>query len=779
MQLAEVRDTPRPTEVSQSRRAAVGPLWRDERIRSVLLIGLIVVLANSTYLFHVFNPNPINQVSGLGTISQAGPLPGQNNIDPNIGFTAQALGHLAAVDWLHGHVPWWNPYEGVGAPLAGEMQAAAFFPLNAFNLLANGQIYFRLTLEVVAGIGTYFLLRRFTRSNMPAVVGGIAFALNGTFSWMFHAPGNPIAFLPLLLLGLEWAREGAIDGNRKGWVIIALALALSLYAGFPEVAFIDGLLAVLWFAVRAVGVPRRSLPKYVQSVALGGGVGALVAAPIMIAFVDYLPHADVGAHGGGAFANGFVSATTALPAQVMPYVFGPIFGFTAKDPVQLNAFWGSIGGYLGASLCLLALMGIAGRRYRALRIVLALWIVIGLARLVGVGWALDIVNAIPGVKSTAFYRYAPPSWELALVVLAALGLDDVIHRTRRRVIIGAGVVMAGIFWLCWRAALPVFHALAGEPHNRAWALASLAWALAIVVGLVLLCSLAQIRGSSRMNGLVRGALAAIVVLDVFAMFVTPQFSAPRQASIDTQAVNYLEQHLGQSRFFTLGPLAPDYGSYFGLASVAVNDVPVPKTYAAFIQDQLDTNVDPLIFSGTTVLDPAGPTQATELVDHIQAYEEVGVKYVLLPAGMVLPSLGGLVLRQVFRDASTSIVELPHPAPLFGSSGGACRVRQTSASSIVVGCQRRSTIVYRELYMPGWRASVDGVPRSVDRDGPIFQSVAVPAGTSTVSFGFTPPYADLALVAFIIGLGLLILALPGVRGIWVLVLRRRDPSGSSA
>ena len=178
----------------------------------------------------------------------------------------------------------------------------------------------------------------------------------------------------------------------------------------------------------------------------------------MIAFVDYLPHADVGAHGGGAFADGFVSATTALPAQVMPYVFGPIFGFTAKDSVQLNAFWDSIGGYLGASLCLLALMGIAGRRYRALRIVLALWIVIGLARLVGVGWALDIVNAIPGVKSTAFYRYAPPSWELALVVLAALGLDDVIHRTRRRVIIGAGVVMAGIGWLCWRAAQPVFHA---------------------------------------------------------------------------------------------------------------------------------------------------------------------------------------------------------------------------------------------------------------------------------------------------------------------------------
>ncbi len=287
-----------------------------------------------------------------------------------------------------------------------------------------------------------------------------------------------------------------------------------------------------------------------------------------------------------------------------------------------------------------------------------------------------------------------------MVVLAALGSRRrPCTVTRANVsFIGAGGVMAGI-WLAVLACCPAgVPRLVGVPHNRAWALASLAWALAIVVGLVLLCSLAQFRARPRMNGLVRGALVGtVVVLDVFAMFVIPQFSAPRQASIDTHAVNYLEQHLGQSRFFTLGPLAPDYGSYFGLASVPVNDVPVPKTYVAFIQDQLDTNVNPLIFSGTTMLNPAGPTQATELVDHIQAYEEVGVKYVLLPAGMVLPSHGGLVLRQAFRDASTSIVELPHPAPLFGSSGGACTVRQSSATSVVVGCKRRSTIVYRAVH----------------------------------------------------------------------------------
>jgi hypothetical protein len=126
----------------------------SERTRSILVICLLVLLANAPYLFHVVNPDPINQYSGLGTISQTGPLPGYNYVDPNIGTTAQALGHRAAVDWLHGQVPWWNPYEGVGAPLAGEMQSAALFPLNAVNLLPDGQTYFRIALECLAGVGT-------------------------------------------------------------------------------------------------------------------------------------------------------------------------------------------------------------------------------------------------------------------------------------------------------------------------------------------------------------------------------------------------------------------------------------------------------------------------------------------------------------------------------------------------------------------------------------------------------------------------------------------------
>ena len=60
-------------------------------------------------------------------------------------------------------------------------------------------------------------------------------------------------------------------------------------------------------------------------------------------------------------------------------------------------------------------------------------------------------------------------------------------------------------------------------------------------------------------------------------------------------------------------------------------------------------------------------------------------------------------------------------------------------------------------MPGWHATANGRPLAVHSDGPLFQAVDVPAGRSTVSFGFTPPHAALALLAGALGLVCLVLA----------------------
>jgi hypothetical protein len=284
---------------------------------AMLAVAGAVLLANILYLLDVFVANPLGPRSGLLSGLSPGPLPGAPVLDPNNGVISQALGHRAVLDWLHAQLPWWNSYAGTGMPLAGEMQSAALFPPTFLTLLSNGQLYEHILLELTAGISTCLLLRRVPLGSFASAIGGIAFALNGTFAWFGHATVNPVAFLPMLLLGIELAFAAARDGRPGGWWLIAVAGALSFYAGFPEVAYIDALLAASWFAWRAACVGRERLWPFTAKAFAGAAVGALLAAPLMIAMVGYFNHADLELH-----ATDFVSslhlAPHGLPQLLLP-----------------------------------------------------------------------------------------------------------------------------------------------------------------------------------------------------------------------------------------------------------------------------------------------------------------------------------------------------------------------------------------------------------------------------------------------------------------------------
>ena len=107
-------------------------------------------------------------------------------------------------------IPWWNPYTGIGVPLAGELQPGAFFlPFNLLLLLKEGVLWQRIAMQIIAGLGTYALLRELGLSRLAALLGGGLFSLNGVIAW---TPGPAAVycsspFLPWLLWGIERARK--------------------------------------------------------------------------------------------------------------------------------------------------------------------------------------------------------------------------------------------------------------------------------------------------------------------------------------------------------------------------------------------------------------------------------------------------------------------------------------------------------------------------------------------------------------------------------------------
>jgi hypothetical protein len=191
----------------------------------------------------------------------------------------QALGRLAAMEWLHGSVPWWNPYSGVGMPLAAEFHPSAFFPATFLLLLPNGVVWRRLLLQLLAGFGTYSFLRQLGLTRLAALAGGLLCALSGALSWFGDtAAGVPLVFLPWVLLGVDRATIKASLRRAGGWRLLGAAAGMMLLGGFPETAYICGLFALAWAALRLV----QCEPSYRWGVAwrigLGGGVGLALAA---------------------------------------------------------------------------------------------------------------------------------------------------------------------------------------------------------------------------------------------------------------------------------------------------------------------------------------------------------------------------------------------------------------------------------------------------------------------------------------------------------------------
>src|SRR5690349_11309815 len=129
------------------------PTFKD--VRCAALVALLPFALALPQLLGLVVADPIFYTGNINRVFEPGILRGMVALDPNVGFQTQALGYRAAVDWLHGVVPWWNYYSGVGLPLAAEYQPAAFFPLTLLMLFPRGVVWEQTILEAVAGLGTY------------------------------------------------------------------------------------------------------------------------------------------------------------------------------------------------------------------------------------------------------------------------------------------------------------------------------------------------------------------------------------------------------------------------------------------------------------------------------------------------------------------------------------------------------------------------------------------------------------------------------------------------
>ncbi len=739
-------------------------------------LAVVPLLANWPVVSGWLTTDPVYTVSGLGTGLVAGPLPGSTSIDPSGGLMTEALGRAAALEWLGLRIPWWNPFDGVGLPLAAEGQnQALFLPFVLLFALHNGLLLIALAVQEVAAFSTYALLRRMTLSRAAAFSGAALFAVNGTFAWFSHSPIFPAAFAPMLLLGIEmeWRAAAQQRGPSRGWVVAAIALAFSLYAGFPETAYLDGLLGGAWTVLRMLQCNGRSRVRFALRMGTAAATGLLLAAPFVLPSLHLLSVGQVSLPRLLDFST-VAAPPAAFPVLVMPYLVGPQTMVTDVTRVEYS-MWSYVGGYLTVPVVFLAILAVAAPRTpdRALRWLLAAWCVATIAASFGVPGITWAVYSMPAVAQTMVFRYAPPSWELSASVLASMAIDDWQRSGARwrRVAVALALVSAvatGAVGLAAHDSIPYLRA--NVPHYDPWFFFSLGEAAVITL-------LAAGLLASRPAPWRARLLAALLIGEGIALFSVPRLAGLRHASLDTAAITFLRQHLGLQRLYAFGTLLPNYPAYFQLASINSNYVPAPRNWTEYIRNALDPHAQTEFFAGNTVFGDAPGADMAAFRDHLPAYRELGVRYVLVPPWATLApatrtgtpvAVPGVSPSPVFADNAVRIHEVGEPAAYFETTGGNCGLVPVSREALTADCTVPARLIRRELFFDGWRAAVNGTRVAMQPADPLFQAIDLPAGHSRVEFRYAPPHALASLVLFLCGLlivsiGMIPGALVAIRG----------------
>jgi hypothetical protein len=191
-----------------------------------------------------------------------------------------------------GHLPLWNPYLFMGAPLLANSQAAVLYPLHwpLLWLSPPKQVAWSIVLHIwLAGAGTYLLSRWALRLRpLAAFVSAAVFAFGGFLGAQVEHLNqlNASAWLPWLLLCVE----GAMGQGRGRWLSLLCGgaiVALSLLAGHTQAAYIVLFGAGLYALLR--GWKDLKAKKVLRGLRGVGALAAMAAMGVLLAAGQLLP----------------------------------------------------------------------------------------------------------------------------------------------------------------------------------------------------------------------------------------------------------------------------------------------------------------------------------------------------------------------------------------------------------------------------------------------------------------------------------------------------------
>lgn len=676
-------------------------------------------------------------------------------------------------------LPWWNPYAYMGQPFFGNVQAAMFYPPTLASIMAGNLVFGKLPfylLElqlavhlIIAGLGTYLLLRIINTSVAASLAGATIYALGAFFASQAQHLGvvSCAAWLPWFIAAL-YRLEQRRDLKSVAWA--GLPLALMILPGFPA-----GYLPVFVFAPLFYGHwmwqrhPQLKWRFHVRAALL---FAATVLLAMMLSAISWLPAYQVAKY-SIAEQRPIVQALYGFYPEALTSFFWPnLFGQLGRETFHLRENPTFLHLYQGIPALLLVLSGAAWllRSRKAQPFIAAA--VLGLLWMFG---TLTFVSELayliypPSVRRGIYPHYVLAYFSLSFAVLAAISLDSY-EQGERDDLIGPH--------LCWWAAglatvvALLFAAIGGLTSyaaQTAVATATLFW-----VAAVLACSGLLVTGQAEKGHAQRRRISAIFCVIIAVDLITVGSSnvlntAPGPRLGIPDAVRFVRQKLGPLPIYRA-----DTTGLGGEWQTRVDEWRLPSANGMdplLLRDTITYRAPFSTMSGrqfslasfqSPLMDLAGIryilTSAKEVPGATLVYQgEANVfenpralpRFFLVGSVVPAPDTGtavAMIAKDQIDPARVAIVPTQDADRFTGLAGPAASTQLGTVTllsyspnqlTLKVDTSRPAVLVATETFWKDWHATVDGTPQPITRADGIFRAVEVPVGTHQVTMFIVP------------------------------------------
>ena len=742
---------------------------------------------------------------------------------------------LAVEFWRSGNAPLWNPFVGNGAPLAANLQTAAFYPLNVLYLILpveRAMGYTAVLHAILAGLAMYAWGRTFGLRPLAALIGALAFQLSQFFVARFGFLSITTTF-PWTAVWL-WRAEVLVQRRRMSDALwLALTIGLGLLAGHAQTAGAGLIVVMMYAALRQISnfkLQTSNLKRQEASRRLRSAVGGLVTAFVLgvaLASVQLLPSSELAAQ--SQRANGldyeFAATHSLYPLRLLTFLAPDLMGNPAD-----GSFWGydnywENAGYVGVWALLMASFALAGsvsRNRRSevgsqnptsdLRLPTSVTWFFGATALVSLLIALGrfapfyliLFHALPGAALFQGPARLLSAYTLAIAALAGIGTHQLLEGDRLRfggrllIVAALGVLLAGA------GGSLVIHLRAAFIHP--------ALQFGLTLGACAACLAFRPPTESRAFKWWAAALVGVVVADLLVadwrlnpttdtmLYHSPTTAA--RAVSDGRAFWFSrdEEEIKFQRYFSFQRFGPEDATYW----LGVRESLLPNT--AMIEHAASINNFDSLLPGRfndmmTLLNSLPQADALELAGMMNARYIVsprewplpivqrnadvtiyrndaalGRAWIVPQARIVSDTLAALAdptfdPRQVVLIESADALALP--AGEFAAGQWSAALRDSpNAVTIRAASDFSGFLVLADTFYPGWQATLDGKPAKILCADHALRAVVLPPGEHTVVFQYTP-------LSFRVGALVSCLTLLAVIGVLIVASRRQRQAGSQS